>query len=140
MLKPLARALAAFTAFLALQGSLLGSGAACALTGHVAASSVGMDAMPEASSAALPGAAGEQSADRRDSTARTSASPAANDAPCEHDTSRQECAALPVCTAFVESVAMHIDEVAAPTARVGPMIARAPAYSAPAPEIPPPRA
>lgn len=125
MLRHLSRTLLALAAFLALQGSILGSAAACALMQHHAAGTVAVSEMPDMSSTPV---------------ASANAPASGKEAPCEHDTAPTDCAAMPVCAAFVESAAVRLYEASALVTRVGPMIASAPAYLAPPPEIPPPRA
>lgn len=126
MLRHLARALLALTAFLALQGSILGSAPACARMEHRTQSAGAM----------------RETLDVSTSTPLASANAAASgkEAPCEHDTAPTDCAAMPACAAFAESAGVRLYEASALVTRVGPMIASAPAYLAPPPEIPPPRA
>ena len=124
MLRHLSRALLALTAFFALQGSILGSAAACALMEHRTQGAGAMSEMSDVSSEQVSSA---------------NAPSSGRDASCEHGTA-PDCAAMPLCAAFVESAAVRLYEASALVTRVGPMIASAPAYLAPPPEIPPPRA
>ena len=125
MLRHFTRALLAATAFLALQGSILGGATACVLMEHHPTGTMAMSEMPDMSSMPV-GSANEPASEEK--------------APCAHDTAPPDCAALSVCAGFVEAAVANLDEASAPSTQVRPLIASAPDYLALPPEIPPPRA
>lgn len=147
----LARALLVVTTFLALQASLMGGAAACALVGHDlmsvrgtpssdATASKGIrasGAMDGMAMVGAPGPTGRMIAGAQDTA--SSPAPAGDDVPCEHGAA-PDCAAMPVCSIFAAPSLSYAHEPGAATARVAPMIALAPASTVIAPELPPPRA
>lgn len=126
MLNHLVRALLPLAAFFALQGSLLGVPAECALTGHHPATRGDV----VASGAATSMVTMDEMAD----TPRNSGG-----APCEQDATPGDCAAMLVCAAFAEFRAAHREMPAMPATSATAMVARAPAFLPLPPELPPPR-
>lgn len=135
MLTRLAHALVVLTAFLALQASVLGGAAACALSGHG-----DMSGSRETSPSVGSSATAAESVPASDASMDGMAMGGAPDVPCEHGTAPRDCAAMPVCSVFAVSSPSHAHEPGIIAARVASMVALAPTSPTIVPEPPPPRA
>lgn len=136
------RVLVALTAAVALQGSLLGGGAVCAVSGHHSAdpdvsARLAMSGMMPA--AALPAEYGSSAdvAPRADAVAPAGTG---TEAPCGHQDMPRECAVMAACVVFAQSAPVSLDESADAQARGVFWIAEAPRSATRLPELPPPRA
>lgn len=136
MFNRLARALLLLTVFVALQASVLGGAAACALAGHHPVATGGAISSPSVGTSVGAAVSGPML------SMTASASPDATDggARCEHESMPTRCAVMPVCLAFVAPAVPRLHEADAPASRVTSLVVLAPRLAAPAPELPPPRA
>lgn len=147
MLIRLARTLPLLVAFIALQGSILGGAAACALgehhpmdaTGMVSAAPVGssdgpavVDPMPAQGGSTSSGMSAWASSDASDVSERR--------VPCDHERMPEHCTVMPACSVFTVPVAQRQQQVGAPASRIAPLVALEPGLEAAPPELPPPRA
>lgn len=139
MLTRFARALLVLTAFLALQASVLGGAAACALPGH-AAMSGSAGPSPDGTRGTTPTTAVQAGSASMDGMAMDGASSADGDVPCEHGTAPSNCAAMPVCSVFAGPFSSRPREPGMIATRVAAMVALAPPSPTIVPELPPPRA
>lgn len=144
MLSRLTRVLVLLVAFVALQASVLGASAAYALGVQHAmadgAPSGGLrhaPAMPggTSTSVAIPSAAPAGS-----SSGLAAAKAPGGEAPCDHESAPQQCAAMPACWLFVGAPSVRPNVPGMPAMCVAPAVALAPALVALPPELPPPRA
>ena len=140
MLSRATRGLVLLVAFIALQSSVLGSAAACALGGHhPMASGTASEGMPDM--AATPGGVAAPSSGSAGSSSNVAAAEAPDgEAHCEHDALPARCAAMPMCTAFIGTPSAPANDPGAPLMRVASAITLAPELEALPPEFPPPRA
>ena len=147
MLIRLARTLPLLAAFIALQGSILGGAAACALGEHHP-----MDATSMVSAAPVGAPAGPAVVDPMATQAGTRSSGisawASSDGsevsdgrvPCDHERMPEHCTVMPACSVFAMAAAPWQQQVDAPTSRITPLVALAPVFETAPPELPPPRA
>ena len=144
MLSRATRGLVLLVAFIALQASVLGSAAACALGGHhPMASGTAFERMPDMAGTPSddPASFGAPSSGLAGSPSSVAAAETSEgDAHCEHDTPAARCAAMPMCTAFIGTPSAPANEPGAPVTRVASAITIAPELEALPPEFPPPRA
>jgi hypothetical protein len=127
MLHRLTRALLPLAAFVALQGSLLGSAASCTIGAQHSATAVGSPG--GALSDDMPGMDGPMSPDETD-----------GGMPCEHDSVPARCMSMPACAIFIAAAAVPLSDAGAPSGKVAPLVALAPGFEPIPPELPPPRA
>ncbi len=140
------RALLLLTAFVALQASVLGGTAACALLGHHPTASAGapMLGMPmpdgsmnDASASRARSAAAQEPILVSEAGSRNSAD---SGAPCDHSTAPEDCSAMPECSVVAVASSVVQPGSDAPAARVLPTVVLAPTFLVIPPELPPPRA
>lgn len=143
MLSRATRGLVLLIAFIALQTSVLGSAAACALGGHPMASGTASAGMPDMATTPSgdPVSVGAPTSGLAGSSSSVFAAEAPDgEAQCEHDAPPVRCAAMPMCSAFIGTPSAPPNEPGAALMRVASAVTLAPELEALPPEFPPPRA
>lgn len=138
MLIRLARTLPLLAAFIALQGSILGGAAACALGEHRPTDATSMvspavvDPMATQAGSRSSGISAWASSDGSEASDGR--------VPCDHERMPEHCMLMPACSVFAVAAAQWQQQVDAPNSRIAPLVALAPVFETAPPELPPPRA
>lgn len=147
MLIRFARALLLLAGFLALQGSILGGAAACALGAHHPMDDTSMISVAPAGASAgtaimdpMPAQSGQWSSEASAWATVDASGSSDGRVPCDHERMPERCTLMPACAVFTVPVVQRQHEVDAPASRIAPLVAIAPGLEMSAPELPPPRA